>query len=70
MVHQDTGETTGELHEREREIKQDRRLEDQWNTLMEKNTSTSKEEWAKLNRKTTYLTAEDCLKLGLVDEII
>lgn len=70
MVHEDSGDTTGELAEREREIKHDRQLEDQWNGLMEKYTKTSSQEWEKLNKATTYLTAEDCLELGLIDKII
>jgi len=47
-----------------------RRMEDQWNTLLEKETGTLKSVWLDLHKKTTYLIAEECVKLGIVDEVI
>ncbi len=47
-----------------------RRLEDQWNKLMEHYTGTSVEVWALLNLAETFLPPSECKSLGLVDEII
>jgi ATP-dependent Clp protease protease subunit len=47
-----------------------RRLEDQWNELMSSGSDASPEEWAKLHKAETYLSAEECLGLGLIEEII
>jgi ATP-dependent protease ClpP protease subunit len=53
----------------EKHTKHYRRMEDQWNRLLEQNTSTSAEYWDKLHREETYLTPRECKELGLIDEI-
>lgn len=70
MVHEDSGEVTGNVVELETEVVQKRRLEKQWCKLMAQRTNLTVEQWEKLNKRTTYLSAEQCLKVGLVDQII
>lgn len=70
MVHEDSGEVTGNVVELETEIVQKRRLEKQWCKLMAQRTQLTAEQWERLNKKTTYLSAEQCLKVGIVDRIV
>lgn len=69
MVHEDSATHEGTITALEREAKQCRRLEDQWNALMEKYTTTSKELWAHMHKATTYLDAKECLVFDLIDEV-
>lgn len=70
MVHEDSGEVSGTVSEMEREVKHLRALEYQWNDLLFKLTNTEARVWQDYNKRTTYLNAEECLKLGLVDKLI
>lgn len=71
MVHEDTiSELSGDVTALERETRQYRNLENQWNDLLAKHTITSADEWARMHKATTYLTANQCLALGLVNEVI
>lgn len=70
MVHEDSGKTSGTVAQREKDIAHCRRLENQWNILMEFYTGISKDRWAELHRAETYLNANQCLELGLVDKVI
>ena len=54
----------------ENEFKHYRALENQWNYLLSICTSTSADKWGQMHKCTTYLTAQDCLALGLVDRIL
>lgn len=54
----------------ERSAKHLRRLEDQAYQILESVTRTSAEEWQALHEKETFLSAKECVKLGLVDEIL
>lgn len=54
----------------ERSAAHARRLEQQWCKLLEGVSKTSEEKWAVLHKAETYLTADECLKLGIIDEII
>lgn len=47
-----------------------RRVEDQWNQLLEERTGTSAYRWDALHRNETYLSAKECLDLNLIQEII
>lgn len=71
MVHEDT-DTAKNFHtsQVEKQAKHLRRLENQWCALLETRSKTSKEEWARLHKEDIYLTPNECLKLGIVDEII
>lgn len=54
----------------EKNIKTARRLEDQWNKLLASRTKVSAEKWAELHKSEAYLSAEECLKLGLINKIV
>ncbi len=51
-------------------VSQFARLEDQWNQLLEEATGTSSAVWQELHREEALLSAEECLDLNLVQEII
>jgi len=70
MVHEDSGGIEGEVHIMEKEIKHMRRMEEQWNYILTKHTKVTKEVWARMNKDTTYLNAQQCLSLGIVDKIV
>lgn len=70
MVHEDSNKLRGQVYELEREASHMRRMEEQWDVLLAELTNTSTAIWAQLHRKTTYLTATECLAFGLVDKII
>ena len=71
MVHEDTDDTKGlKTSEVEKQAKQARAFENQWNTLLEERSTTSSKKWAALHAVETYLTAEQCKELGIVDQII
>lgn len=71
MVHEDVGKIKhGSVVEAEREVKQLRALEDQWNKLLESRTGTTALKWSELHKATTYLNSTQCLELDLVDEVI
>lgn len=73
MVHEDTSDLV-EGHMRVREatknINQHIILENQWNNLMAASTTTSPVMWARLHKAETYLTAQECLNLGLIDKVL
>ncbi len=70
MVHEDSGKCNGDVSTVEKRAKHWRRMEDQWNLLLSQNTNADVETWAQLHKDETYLSAEECLNLGLIDEII
>lgn len=72
MVHEDTSGTTKNMRVTlaESTIKHSREMEAQWNELLERHTGTSTKIWERLNKEETYLSAEWCLKLGLIQEIV
>lgn len=71
MVHEDEDQLKhARTSQFEKQASHMRRLEDQWSELLEKHTDCSKEKWLELHKHETYLTAYECLALGIVDEII
>lgn len=70
MVHEDQATLEGSVSSLTTEIKQLRVMENQWAELLSYMTITSAADWRKLHKHTTYLSAAECLELGLVDEII
>jgi ATP-dependent protease ClpP protease subunit len=70
MVHEDQAELTGSVSELERETFQARRLENQWNSLIAKSSAVSADEWERMHKATTYLSATQCKDLDLVHGII
>lgn len=47
-----------------------RRFEKQWCSILAFNTKTSADIWEQLHRKDTYLNPTECVRLGLIDEIL
>lgn len=72
MVHEDTTDVTKTMmvSQAEAALEHNREMETQWNKLLEERTGTSAEIWDELNKAETYMTAEDCMKLGLIQEIL
>lgn len=71
MVHEDScGDDIVKVSELERAAKHMRQMEDQWNALLSERTKASAKVWAELNLIDNYLSAETCLELGLIDEIV
>lgn len=69
MVHEDTGDTSGSMHQQKIEIQQAFQLEKQWSEILATCTDETYEFWRKAHKRTTYMTAQECLKVGLVDEL-
>lgn len=72
MTHEDqaTVETGDSVSKIEKNAKHSRRLEDQWCKILASVTKTTVNKWDMLNKDETYLTPEQCLALGLIEEII
>ncbi len=70
MVHEESGKIKGSVTEMEKETAQLRRMEFQWSDLLHGFTSTPADKWGELHRVTTYLSAQECLDLNLIDRII
>ncbi len=71
MVHEDS-ETIKNAFVKtiEKRADQLRMLEEQWNELLASRTKTTVDTWHHLHDDETYLNAEDCLVMGLIEEII
>lgn len=54
----------------EKRVAQARREEDEWDSVLEEATGTKAEVWKRLHQDETYLTAEECLRYGIIDAII
>jgi len=70
LVHEDGCEYEGRVSKLEKYAKHQRRMEDQWNTLLAERTKTDANTWSHLHKTSTNLDAQECLALGLVDEVI
>lgn len=70
MVHEAKDDVEGTVHDLRVRALQLQKDEDKWNRLMEAYTGTPALKWEQLSKATTYLTAQQCLELGLIDEII
>lgn len=70
MVHEEQGELVGSVTELETETAQLRRMEFQWAALLWRKSNTSAKDWGEMHKQTKYLSANECLELGLVDEVI
>ena len=69
MVHEDSGSIDGNTTDTRKWAAHMERLEYQWADLLSEMTKTSATKWRGLHNQTKYLTADECLELGLVDEI-
>jgi ATP-dependent Clp protease protease subunit len=71
MVHEDSiSEYEGTVSEMEKTAVHYRRLEEQWVELLAERTTANKVTWTDLHKAEKYLTAPECLKLGLADKLI
>lgn len=71
MVHEDNASVDeGKVTSGVSEMKQLVRMENQWNKILAAHTNVPAKTWARMNLNTTYLNAERCLELGIIDEII
>ncbi len=71
MVHEDSvHKMSAKVTEIEKFGRHMRVQEDQWNKLLEFSTKLSASGWSQLHKAETYMTAKDCLKHGLIEEII
>lgn len=70
MVHEDQDTHEGKTSEVEIESAHMRRMELQWCELLAEVTGTLAAQWAALHKKTTYLNAQECIRLGLVEAVV
>lgn len=70
MVHEDHGKSKGSVSDLEKAATHLRRMENQWNNLMESHTKVDAETWARFNKETMYLNPQQCLEMGLIDRIV
>ncbi len=70
MVHEESCKMKGSVSEYEKETKHLRQMEDQACKLFAERSKVSAEEWSRMHKETTWLSAEQCLELGLIEEII
>jgi len=71
MVHEDQAhKLTARVSELEKTGRHLRRLETQWNNLLAAKTTLSAAGWGRLHKTETYLSPEDCLRHGLIEEIV
>jgi ATP-dependent Clp protease protease subunit len=72
MVHEDEVVINEGVRVRqaEKELLMYRRLETQWNDILRQATGTPSDVWAKLHQVETYMDAEECKRLNLIQEIV
>ena len=70
MVHEEAGEVNGNVALKEIEIKQLRRMEEQADNALSSWSKVSASQWKEFHKQTTYFTAHECFKMGLIDEVI
>lgn len=73
MVHDDQipeGVDGMRLNLADKYLKQLKIYEDQWNLIMAKSTMTSAKTWERLHKNESFLTVNDCLKLGVIGAIV
>jgi ATP-dependent protease ClpP protease subunit len=72
MVHEDTSlvDKHMKVTEAEKAAKASRMFETQWNRILEEDTGTRADVWENLHKEESYLTAEQCLELNLIQEIV
>lgn len=70
MIHQPWGGAQGTVSDMERTMKEIGRLKTYLNGILAKNCGTSTERMEMLCDRDHYMTAEETLNLGLVDEVI
>jgi len=69
MVHQSSTEVDGSTTDIVKNAKQLVRAEKSWNRMLAYYTTVSAKQWGHLHSQTTYMTPDECLLAGLIDEI-
>ena len=72
MMHEDEVplNENARVTEVEKDVKHARRLEHQWNLILENRTGVNSKIWAELHKNETYLTAAEALKYNLITGIL
>lgn len=70
MVHDGEDEFEGSANQIQVELSHLKRIELQWAEMLEEFTEIPRALWVELSEQTTYMTAQECLKLKLVSELI
>jgi ATP-dependent protease ClpP protease subunit len=70
MVHDDDLSKDGSDKEIKANIKQLARENAQWDAILAAHSNITEDLWRKLSSKITYMNAEECLQIGVIDEII
>ena len=72
MVHEEAieGLDGDKVSSLENTIRAFRRKEDHWSAILGRLTTTNMSRWEELHKKETYLSPEECLALGLIEEIV
>lgn len=70
MVHEDSGDIEGETSFVVKKAKQMLIEEKQWASILARHSLLSASEWFKLSKESTYFTAEECVKVGVADNIL
>lgn len=72
MVHEESieGIDGSNVTTLERHAKHFRRIENQWSNILSCLTPTGKDKWLELHKNETYLNPQECLDLGLIEEIV
>ncbi len=71
MVHEDqASKLKGSVSSLEKDIRQFRRMENQWAQLLADRSKASVDTWVKMHKEEIWLDATQCLQLGLIEEIV
>lgn len=69
MVHDGDVDTDASEAEVTATLKQHKRENVQWAEILANHSNADVNQWLKMSRKVTYLSAAECLQLGVVDEV-
>ena len=70
MVHEETGDIAGSVHDLEPTVTHYRKMEHQCNSILAEVSKISADQWASYHKATTYFSAAECLQLGIIEGII
>lgn len=70
MYHEDAGKFKGSTSDMSKAALRFEQEEQQWADLLQKYTGRPASHWRAMAKATTYFSAEEALKVGLIDEIV
>ena len=70
MYHEDCGKVKGNTSDMKFAALRFEQEEQQWAELLQKYTGRAASQWRAFAKQTTYFSAEEALKVGLIDEIV